>query len=154
MGGVAPGRASRSCDNSFVAVFVRELRDDFGLRLAAARAGKGLHAVLRLGGRLRHLAAVPRMAKCIGVSIHIAVAAGAGMSGIALGRAGRSRNNILVAVLVRQIWDVHALFRTAKCASIRHNTVCVLCGFLRHFTCIPAMDMRGSVSIMHDCILK
>ena len=98
VGRIALGRARRRGDDCLVAVFVRELRDGFGLRLAAARAGIGPDAGLRRGRLLRHFAVVPCVAECIHISIHVAVAAGAGMRRVALFRAGRSSHNSLVAV--------------------------------------------------------
>ena len=98
VGRVALLGAGRRGHNSIVAVFVRQSRDDFRLRLAAAGAGEGLHTGLGFRRLLCHFAVVPCVAKCIGVSIHIAVAAGAGMGGVALFGAGRSSDDSLVAV--------------------------------------------------------
>ena len=73
-------------------------RDDLGLCLTAARAGEGLHTGLGFRRLLRHFAVVPCVTECVGISIHIAVAAGAGVGRVALFRAGRSGDNSLVAV--------------------------------------------------------
>ena len=99
---VALFRAGRRGDDCLVAVFVRELRDGFGLRLAAARAGKGPDAGLRRGRLLGHRAAVPAVAERVHVSVHIALAAGAGVRRVALFRAGRGGHNGLVTVHVRR----------------------------------------------------
>ena len=98
---VALGRAGRGGHNSIVAVLVRELRDGFRLRLAAAGAGEGLHTGLGFRRLLCHFAFIPCVAERVGVSIHIAVAAGAGVGRVALFRAGRRGHNSSVAVLVR-----------------------------------------------------
>ena len=98
MGRVTFGRAGRSSDDSLVAVLVRELRDGLRLRLAAAGAGEGLYAALGFRRLLRHFAVVPCVTQSVHISIHIAVTAGAGVRRVAFGRAGRSCDNILVAV--------------------------------------------------------
>ena len=98
MGRVTFGRAGRSSDDSLVAVLVRELRDGLRLRLAAAGAGEGLYAALGFRRLLRHFAVVPCVTQSVHISVHVAVAAGAGVRRVALGRAGRRCDNILVAV--------------------------------------------------------
>ena len=103
VGRIALFRARRRGDDCLVAVFVRELRDGFGLRLAAARAGKGPDAGLRRGRLLGHRAAVPCMAERVHISIHVAVAAGAGVRRVALGRAGRRGHDVFVAMLMRRL---------------------------------------------------
>ena len=105
MGRVTLGRAGRSSDDSLVAVLVRELRDGFRLCLAAAGAGEGLHTGLGFRRLLRHFAVVPCVTQSVHVSVHVAVAVGAGVRGVALFRAGRRCDNILVAVGM-EIMDV------------------------------------------------
>ena len=73
-------------------------RDDLGLCLTAAGAGEGLHTGLGFRRLLRHFAVVPCVAECVGISIHVAVAAGASVGRVALFRAGRRCDNSLVAV--------------------------------------------------------
>ena len=99
---VALFRARRSGDDSLVAVLVRELRDGLCLRLAAARAGEGFDAGLSLRRLLGHFAVVPCVAQSVHISIHIAVAAGAGVRRVALGRTSRGGHNGLVTVHVRR----------------------------------------------------
>ena len=95
---VALFRAGRRGHNSVIVVLVRELRDGLRLRLAAAGAGEGLHTGLGFRRLLRHFAVVPCVTQSVHVSVHVAVAAGAGVRRVALGRAGRRCDNILVAV--------------------------------------------------------
>ena len=101
VGRVALGRTGWSGHNSLVAVFVRELRDGFGLRLAATGAGEGLYTGLGFRRLLRHFAFIPCVAERVRVSVHITVAAGAGVRRVALGRASRRGHNSSVTVLVR-----------------------------------------------------
>ena len=95
---VALGRARWCRDNILIAVHMRNHRDGFRLCLAAAGAGEGLHTGLGFRRLLRHFAFIPRVAERIHVSIHVAVAAGASVGRVALFRAGRRCDNILVAV--------------------------------------------------------
>ncbi len=98
VGRVALFGAGRSSDDSLVAVLVREVRDGLRPGLVAARAGEGLHTGLGFRRLLRHFAVVPSVAECVHISVHIAVAAGASVGRVALFRAGRRCDNILVAV--------------------------------------------------------
>ena len=82
---------------------MRQGRDDFRLRLAAAGTGESLHTGLGFRRLLRHFAIIPCVAECIHISIHIAVAAGAGVRGITLFGAGRSGHDVFVAVLMRRL---------------------------------------------------
>ena len=123
VGRIALGRARRRGDDCLVAVFVRELRDGFGLRLAAARAGIGPDAGLRRGRLLGHFAAVPCVAERIGVSIHVAVAAGAGVGRVTLGRASWGGHNSLVAVgmgniIVMDVGVFQCVISGANCNAI------------------------------------
>ena len=79
------------------------------------------------------------MAKCIGVSIHVAVAAGAGVGRVTLGRAGRGSHHILVAVLMRKLRDGFGLRLTATGAGKGLGAGLGLGGGLRHFAFVPAM---------------
>ena len=98
---VALFRAGRRRDNILIAVHMRNHRHSLRPGLAAAGAGKGLHTGLGFRRLLRHFAFIPRVAERIHVSIHIAVAAGAGVRRVALFRARRRGHNSSVAVLVR-----------------------------------------------------
>ena len=100
---VALFRAGRRGHNSVIAVLMRQGRDDFRLRLAAAGTGESLHTGLGFRRLLRHFAIIPCVAECIHISIHIAVAAGAGVRGITLFGAGRSGHDVFVAVLMRRL---------------------------------------------------
>ena len=101
VGRIALGRARRRGDDCLVAVGMRKHRNSLRLGRAAAGAGVGLDTGLRRGGGLRHLAAVPCVAERVHISIHVAVAAGASVGRVALGRAGRRGHNICVAVRMR-----------------------------------------------------
>ena len=120
-------------------MLVRELRDGLRLRLAAASAGEGLHTGLGFRRLLRHLAFIPCVAERIHVSIHVAVAAGAGVRRVTLGRAGRGRHNGLVAVLVRELRDGLRLRLAAARAGEGLHAVLSFGGGLRHFAFVPAM---------------
>ena len=98
VGRVALIRAGRRCDDCLVAVRMRKHRHSLRPGLAAARAGVGLDTGLRLCRLLGHLAAVPCVAERVHVSVHVAVAAGAGVGRVALFGARRRCDNILVAV--------------------------------------------------------
>ena len=95
---VALFRAGRCRDNILIAVHMRNHRHSLRPGLAAAGAGECLHTGLGFRRLLRHFAVVPCVAECVGISIHVAVAAGAGVGRVALFRAGRRCDNILVAV--------------------------------------------------------
>ena len=77
---------------------MRNRRHSLRPGLAAAGAGEGLHTGLGFRRLLRHFAVVPCVTQSVHISIHVAVAAGAGVRRVALGRARWCRDNILVAV--------------------------------------------------------
>ena len=126
---------------------MRKLRDGFGLRLTAAGAGKGLGAGLGLGGGLRHFTIIPCVAERVHVSIHIAIAAGAGVGRVTLGRAGRGSHHILVAVLMRKLRDGFGLRLTAAGAGEGLGAGLGFRRLLRHFAVVPCVAERVRVSI-------
>ena len=122
-------------------------RDDLGLCLTAARAGKGLHTGLGFSGGFRHFAFIPRVAERVGISIHIAVTAGAGVRRVALFRAGRRRDNILIAVHMRN--HRHSL-RPGLAAAGAGEGLHTGLGFrrlLRHFAVVPCVTQSVHISV-------
>ena len=128
-------------------MLVRELRDGLRLRLAAAGTGEGLHTGLGFRRLLRHLAFIPCVAECIHVSIHVAVAAGAGVRGITLFCAGRRGHNSVIVVLVRELRDGLRLRLAAAGAGEGLYAVLGFSGGFRHFAFIPRVAERVHVSI-------
>ena len=122
-------------------------RNDFRFRLAAAGAGEGLDTGLRLGRRLRHLASVPRMAERVHVSVHVAVAAGASVRRVALFRAGRRCDNILVAVHMRKHRNNLRLGRTAARAGKGLEAGLGFRRLFRHFSVAPCVAECVGISI-------
>ena len=147
MGRVALGRTGWSGHNSLVAVFVRELRDGFGLRLAATGAGEGLYTGLGFRRLLRHFAFIPCVAERVRVSVHIAVAAGAGVRGITHFGAGRRGHNSVIVVLVRELRDGLRLRLAAAGAGEGLHTGLGFRRLLRHFAVVPCVTERVGVSI-------
>ena len=122
-------------------------RDDLGLCLTAARAGKGLHTGLGFSGGFRHFAFIPRVAERVGISIHIAVTAGAGVRRVALFGAGRRGDNILIAVHMRN--HRHSL-RPGLAAAGAGEGLHTGLGFrrlLRHFAVVPCVTECVGISI-------
>ena len=114
-------------------------RDDLGLCLTAAGAGKGLHTGLGLRRLLGHFAVVPCVTQSVHISIHVAVAAGAGVRGVALFGAGRRGHNSVIVVLVRELRDGFRLRLAAAGAGEGLHTGLSFGGGLRHFAFVPAM---------------
>ena len=144
---VALFRAGRRGHNSSVTVLMRKFWDGFGLCLAAAGAGEGLDAGLRRGRLLGHFAVVPCVTQSIHISVHIAVAAGAGVGRIALGRARRRGDDCLVAVFVRELRDGFRLRRAAARAGIGPDAGLRLCRLLRHFAVVPCVTQSGGIAV-------
>ena len=122
-------------------------RDDLGLCLTAARAGEGLHTGLGFRRLLRHFAVVPCVAERIHVSIHVAVTTGAGVGRVALFRAGRRRDNILIAVHMRN--HRHSL-RPGLAAAGAGEGLHTGLGFrrlLRHFAVVPCVTQSVHISV-------
>ena len=122
-------------------------RDDLGLCLTAAGAGQGLHTGLGFRRLLRHFAFIPSVAERVRVSIHIAVTAGAGMGRVTLGRARWRRDNILIAVHMRN--HRHSL-RPGLAAAGAGESLHTGLGFrrlLRHFAVVPCVTQSVHISV-------
>ena len=128
-------------------MLVRQSRNDFRLRLAAAGAGEGLHTGLGFRRLLRHFAIVPCVAQSVHISIHIAVAAGAGVRRVALFGAGRRGHNSVIVVLVRELRDGLRLRLAAAGAGEGLYAILGFSGGFRHFAFIPRVAERVHVSI-------
>ena len=139
--------AGRRGHNSLVAVLVRELRDGFGLRLAAARAGEGLGAGLGFRRLLRHFAVVPCVTQSVHISVHVAVAAGAGVRRVALFGAGRRGHNSVIVVLVRELRDGLRLRLAAAGAGEGLHTGLGFRRLLGHFAVVPCVTQSVHISV-------
>ena len=87
------------------------------------------------------------MAKRIRIGIHIAVTAGANVGRVALGRAGRSSDDSLVAVRMRKHRNSLRLGLAAAGAGEGLHTGLGFRRLLRHFAFIPSVAERVRVSI-------
>ena len=145
---VALFRAGRRGHNSSVTVLMRKFWDGFGLCLAAAGAGEGLDAALGLRRLLGYFAIVPAMAERVHISVHVAVAAGAGVGRIALFRAGRRGHDSVVVVLVRQSRNNFLFCVSAQCACICAYTVLSFGCFSCNNSCIPYMVIRANFEVL------
>ena len=87
------------------------------------------------------------MTQSVHISIHVAVAAGAGVGRIALGGAGRRRDNILVSVHMRKHRNDLCLGRTAARAGEGLHTGLGFRRLLRHFAVVPCVTQSVHISI-------
>ena len=139
MGRVTLGRARWRRDNILIAVHMRNHRHSLRPGLAAAGAGEGLHTGLGFRRLLRHFAVVPCVTQSVHISIHVAVTTGAGVRRVALFRAGRRRDDILVSVHMRKHRNNLRLGRTAARAGKGLEAGLGFGGGFRHHAIIPCM---------------
>ena len=149
MGGMAARSTGGGSYLIGVLVGVAQFGDGLGLGFTTGRAGEGLYALGFLGRFFGDCALVPTVALGGGFAVSIAVAAGAGMGGVALLGAGGSRYGI--GVLVDMILGRDDLcFRLfAGGTGEQLFTLSRFGGFFRHLAAVPVVALGGNRLLLY-----